>query len=235
MDLPIEGDAQGAVQEAVFFAAAHLLNPEVDLIFSDTTSTCSSATARTQRRVMRRFAGPGHSKDHRKDLPQIDIEFTVTRESIRVRCWVWPGNTSDTTVIGQGKDDLLSWRLGRVVTVADSGYSSEANLAYLTRAGGHYITGLKIRETSKKAAAALARQGRYQELRDNLRVKEVQLDDDPGRRWIIYHNPVEAAREQARRDEQLSVIVDELERIPQARSSDAKKARTRRPRPPSAP
>ncbi|MER6409455.1 hypothetical protein ABT269_39785 [Streptomyces viridosporus] len=54
------------------------------------------------------------------------------------------------------KDDLRSWQLGRVVTVADSGFSSEADLAYLTRADGHCITGVKIRETNKKAATARA-------------------------------------------------------------------------------
>jgi hypothetical protein len=108
------------------------------------------------------------------------------------------------------KDDLRSWRLGRVVTVADSGFSSEANLAYLRRAGGHYITGVKMRQTSTIATAALARQGRYQAVRDNLRVKEVHLDPgtDPvaDRRWIICHNPIEADRDTARRDEQLAAI-----------------------------
>ncbi len=43
MDLLVDADTTGAVQEAVFFSAAHLLNLEVDLIFSgintDTTST----------------------------------------------------------------------------------------------------------------------------------------------------------------------------------------------------
>lgn len=39
MDLLVEADTQGRVQEAVFFAVAHLLNLEVDLLFFDTTST----------------------------------------------------------------------------------------------------------------------------------------------------------------------------------------------------
>ncbi|MDX3097737.1 IS1634 family transposase [Streptomyces sp. ME19-03-3] len=227
MDLLIEGDATGAVQETVFFAAAHLLNLEVDLIFFDTTSTYFERDGEDEDggdEALRRF---GHSKDHRKDLPQIVIGLAVTREGIPVRCWVWPGNTSDTTVIEQVKDDLRSWRLGRVVTVADSGFSSEANLAYLTLAGGHYITGVKMRETSKKADAALARQGRYQEVRDNLRVKEVRLDGDPGRRWIVCHNPAEAARDAERREHQLAAITEELDRIAQARATDANKARAK--------
>lgn len=39
MDLLVDADTTGAVQEAVFFSAAHLLNLEVDLIFFDITST----------------------------------------------------------------------------------------------------------------------------------------------------------------------------------------------------
>jgi transposase len=78
----------------------------------------------------------GHSKDHRADLPQIVIGLAVTREGIPVRVWVWPGNAGDHQVLPQVKDDLRGWRLGRVVTVVDRGFSSEQNLAYLRRARG---------------------------------------------------------------------------------------------------
>ena len=60
-----------------------------------------------------------------------------------------------------------------------------------------------MREGSAEAAEAMSRQGRYQEVRANLRVKEVKLAGDPGRRWIICHNPVEAERDRARRGRQL--------------------------------
>jgi transposase len=230
MDLLVTADAQGAVSEAVFFAAANLLNLEVDLIFFDTTSTYFERDGEDEpdaentdaRPPLRRF---GHSKDHRRDLPQIVIGLAVTREGIPVRCWVWPGNTNDQTVIEQVKDDLRDWRLGRVVMVADSGFSSRENMAYLRRAGGHYITGIKMREGSAEATQALSRQGRYQHIRDNLRVKEVRLDGDPGRRWIICHNPIEAERDQTRRAQQLTAIEAELARIAAARTADLNKAR----------
>ncbi len=47
------------------------------------------------------FRRYGHSKDHRSDLPQIVIGLAVTREGIPVRCWCWPGNTSDVEVLPQ--------------------------------------------------------------------------------------------------------------------------------------
>jgi len=36
-----------------------------------------------------------------------------------------------------------------------------------------------MRDGSPHAAEALSRQGRYQQIRDNLRVKEVKLDSTP--------------------------------------------------------
>jgi hypothetical protein len=224
MDVLVSADARGKVSEAVFFAAAQLLNLEVDLIFFDSTSTYferddEPAPDDNGEKGLRRF---GHSKDHRKDLPQIVIGLAVTREGIPVRCWVWPGNTSDMSVIEQVKNDLADRRLGRVVTVADSGFSSRDNMACLQRGGGHYIMGVKMREGSAQAREALSRQGRYQDVRDNLRVKEVRLDSDPGRRWIICHNPVEAMRDKTRRDEQLAAITTELERIAKARADASK-------------
>ena len=192
------------VQEAVFFAAADLLNLEVDLLFFDTTSTFFERDERgRRRRCVPRF---GHSKDHRPDLPQVVIGLAVTREGIPVRVWCWPGNTNDMTVLKQVKDDLRGWRLGRVVTVVDRGFSSDDNLAYLTRAGGHWIAGERMRDGTADVAQVLSRQGRYQSVRDNLRVKEVRVGQrrrgPPVRRSAT--TPTQADRDRAQREQQLA-------------------------------
>ena len=221
MDVLVEADAQAQVQEAVFFATADLLNLEVDLLFFDTTSTYferdepdpageDGAPA---------FRAYGHSKDHRPDLPQIVIGLAVTREGIPVRVWVWPGNTNDMSVVTQVKDDLRGWRLGRVVTVVDRGFSSDENLRYLTRSGGHWIAGERMRDGAADAQAALSRQGRYQTVRDNLRVKEVRIGEgDAAKRFIVCHNPAEAERDKTTRDDTITRLQAELDRISAARS-----------------
>jgi Transposase DDE domain len=222
MDLLVDADTDGAVQQAVFFAVADLLNLEVDLLLFDTTSTyfeidqADGPDQDDQDGGVRRF---GHSKDHRPDRPQVVIGLAVTREGIPVRCWCWPGNTSDMTVLPQVKDDLRGWRLGRVVWVVDRGFSSDANLAYVTRAGGHWIAGERMRDGSADATAALARQGRYQQVRDNLRVKEVRVGTGEGtRRFIICHNPEQAERDQATRARQVAQVTAELDRIARLRA-----------------
>ena len=142
-----------------------------------------------------------------------------------MRCWCWPGNTNDQAVLPEVRDGMRDWRLGRVVTIVDRGMSSAENLDYLTRAGGHYIAGERMRSGAPLVEQALSRQGRYSSVRDNLRVKEVRLDGAPGRRWIICHNPDEAEREKATRDAALARLAAELDRITAMRQRASTTAR----------
>ena len=234
LDLLVEADAEARVQEAVFFCCADLLNLEVDLLFFDTTSTYFEAEPDSSEADPDQvpFRALGHSKDHRPDLPQVVIGLAVTREGIPVRVWMWPGNTNDQTVIQEVKDDLRGWRLGRCVWVVDRGFSSDENLRYLTRGGGHWIAGERMRDGSADARAALARPGRYQTVRDNLRVKDVRLGEgDKQKRFVVCQNPAEAARDKAERDAQIARIEAELARIEQvrrkAKTNKARQAHTR--------
>ena len=212
-------DALGEIAEEVFGSVAHLLNLDLDIVFVDTTSTYwetetadelaeladepgDDETSNPAEAGTRAF---GHSKDHRGDLPQVVIAMAVTRDGVPVRCWTFPGDTADTAIIRTIKDDLGGWGLRRVVWVADRGFASAANRAYLTRGGGHYIHAEKLRQTNTEAAAALARPGRYRTVADNLRVKEVAVapggdgDGDGGartQRFVICHNPEQADRDQ---------------------------------------
>jgi hypothetical protein len=60
---------------------------------------------------------------------------------------------------------------------------------------GGYILGEKLRSGSAEAAAAMARQGRYQEASANLRVKEVKISEHE--RFVVCHNPDAADRDAA--------------------------------------
>jgi Transposase DDE domain len=151
----------------------------------------------------------GKSKDHRDDLPQIIIGMAVTRGGIPVRIWCWPGNTADSALIRQVKDDMRDWTLAKIVWVADRGFTSAANRRYLRRGDHHYIIGEKLRSGSAEAAAALSRQGRYQEITGNLRVKEVRISDDE--RFVICHNPDAAERDAATRARMLARLKEMIE------------------------
>src|SRR5205085_2506417 len=97
------------------------------------------------------------------------------------------------------------------------------NLAYLRRAGGHYIAGMRMRDGNALVEQVLSRQGRYQVVRDNLRVKELTIEAAGDQRFIICHNPDQAARDKARRDTAVARIEAELERISKQRERDRAK------------
>jgi transposase len=220
------------IASEIFGSVAHLLNLDLDIIFVDTTSTYwevegadeladlqdnvdDDGVSRPAENGARAF---GHSKDHRTDLPQVVIAMAVTRDGVPVRCWTFPGNTGDTSIIRTVKDDLAGWNLHRMVWVADRGFASAANRAYLTRGGGHYIHAEKLRNTNSEAAAALARPGRYRTVAGNLRVKEVAVapggkgDGDEGartQRFVVCHNPDQADRDAAVRGQ----LVAHLEQL----------------------
>ncbi len=244
--LEIEDD----LAEAVYWATADLLNLEVDLLFFDTTSTYFEtetadpppATDKNKNDNDKNndngksdngddgegvgvgFRSRGHSKDHRRDLPQVVVGMAVTRTGIPIRVWCWPGNTNDMALIRQVKDDLHAWKLSRVVWVADRGFTSAENRRYLQRCGGHYILGEKLRSTNKEAAAALGRQGRYHTVAGNLQVKEVVVDDGTMRdRFVVCYNPDEASRDKAVRDEiiaGLETAIADTDTSPETRRSE---------------
>ena len=152
------------------------------------------------------FRAYGKSKDHREDLPQVVIGMAVTRDGIPVRVWCWPGNTSDSALIRQVKDDMRDWTLSRIVWVADRGFASAANRRYLRAGDHHYIIGEKLRSGSAEATAALSRQGRYQDIAANLKVKEVKISDSE--RFVICFNPEAAARDAKVRERMLAQLTD---------------------------
>ncbi len=150
----------GEIAKGIFDRTANLLNLSCDVIFVDTSSTywevdvadeeieLATATAAEKANrdgsageeptvpdelAPRQFSK--HSKDHRQDLPQVVIVMAMTREGVPVRCWTFPGTTSDQLVIRKVKDDLGSWMLNRIVWVTDSGFNSATNRAYLQRGG----------------------------------------------------------------------------------------------------
>ncbi|RYL86132.1 IS1634 family transposase, partial [Sporolactobacillus sp. THM19-2] len=121
MDLLLEMRSQ--LEEQVYFSTANLLNLEVDLIYFDTTSSYFEVEPQEapEKENLRKL---GYSKDKRPDLLQVVIGMAVTKEGLPIRCWVWPGNTADKTVVEEAKKDLVGWKLGRVISVMDRGFST---------------------------------------------------------------------------------------------------------------
>jgi hypothetical protein len=202
------------IEKAIYFKMADLMNADVDLIFYDTTSLHfevdeeDEVTLRHKKREYEALRKRGHSKNGRGDAPQIVIGLAVTRDGLPVRSWVFSGETNDMTTVAKVKEDLRGWRLGRCVFVGDAGMNSEDNRRKLALGNGKYILGSRMRAGDEVTTDVLARPGRYHEVRDNLRVKEVLVGDGERRqRYVVCHNPDEQKRQREHRNK----LVGELE------------------------
>jgi transposase len=239
------------LEKKVFDSLVTLLNLEVDVLFFDTTSTYfvtgdeDEPVARDEhgypltsddaggdedeQREPSPFRTWGKSKDHRGDLPQVVIGMAVTRDGIPVRVWCWPGDTNDSALIRQVKDDMREWVLSKIIWVADRGFTSAENRRYLRKGGSSYIIGEKIR-SGTDAAAALSRQGRYKDVAGNLKVKEVKIAEDE--RFIICFNPEAAERDAAVRAKMIALLeeaIKDSDQLSEARRGEIRGVISTRP------
>jgi len=215
-----------AIEKAIFYRVADLLNLDVEVIFYDTTSlhfeideedqgSPKTGTVHGSLAAGRKeYLAPrkrGHSKNGRTDAPQIVIGLAVTREGFPVRHWVFPGNTVDVTTVAKVKEDLRGWQLTRCLFVGDAGMVSQANFQSLAKGGGKYLMAMPMRRGDEVTEAVLGRPGRYRQVAQNLEVKEVVIGEgERRRRYAVCYNPQEAQRQKAHREELLKELEAEL-------------------------
>lgn len=214
-----------AIEEAMYFRMADLLNADVELIFYDTTSLhfeiddedaagavqgSRSAGAKAYQAARKR----GKSKDGRDDAPQLVVGLAVTRDGLPVRHWIFPGNTVDVSTVKQVRRDLKGWRLNRCVFVGDAGMVSKDNLRQLALGGGRYIVCVPVHAGGEVDRQVISRRGRYQRVADNLQVKEVTVGDgERRRRYVVCYNPQQAERQRRHREQLLKELQAEIEAL----------------------
>ncbi|MCX5883074.1 MAG: transposase [Deltaproteobacteria bacterium] len=146
--------------------------------------------------------------------------MAVTREGLPVRCWVFPGNTTDVDTIERVRKDLRGLKLGRALFVADAGMNSEKNRKELGRACGKYLLASRMASVAEIRDSVLSKRGRYTVFTDNLQAKEVIIGDGECRkRYILCYNPKEAHRQQKHRSMTVEVLEKELAKHPDKKAT----------------
>ncbi len=228
-----------AIEKAIYFRMADLLNLDVEIVFYDTTSLHFEVdepdhgfgphdevhgSAFAGKKTYRALRKRGHSKNGRFDAPQIVIGLAVTRDGFPVRHWIFPGNTVDVTTVAKVKEDLKGWQLSRCVFVGDAGMVSAENLSTLARGGGKYIVCMPIHRGSEVANEVITRPGRYQTVAENLQVKEVIVGEgERRRRYGVCYNPQEAERQARHRAQVLEELAAEIETLRESTGSSHSK------------
>ena len=195
------GEEKDSVEEWLFHARRDLFT-EVSLAFFDTTSLYFEGNGGES---LGRY---GHSKDHRPDLRQLVLGAVLTQDGRPVSSEVWPGNHSDANALLSVVDRLRN-RFGvrRVCWVADRGMISAGTIEGLEKRKLEYILGARLRSQKEVNQDVLSRAGRYREVSENLRVKEVMVQDH---RYVVCHNPQQATKDAADREAVLQALEDKL-------------------------
>jgi hypothetical protein len=199
--LPWLGAIRHELERDLFFRGRDLFAGELDLVFVDTTSVY------LYRDGVSDLVRHGYSRDRRPDLPQLVLCVVVDGQGWPVACDVPPGNTADVDALSLTIARFRTrFRIRRAVVVADRGMLGRNTLAQLrdhATTPFDYILGCPLRRERIIAREVLARPGRYQQVADNLEVKEVRVGE---RRYVVCRNPIEAKQDAADREALLAKL-----------------------------
>jgi transposase len=201
------GEEKDSVEEALFAETRDLFT-ELSMVFFDTTSIYFEG------RGGETLGQYGHSKDHRPDLRQMVVGAALDGEGRPVSCEMWPGNKADAKALVPAIDRLRErFGIARATVVADRGMISRETISELEARKLGYILGARMRRVNEVRREVLARAGRFRQVRENLRVKEVKVE---GRRYVVCLNPEEAEKDRADREAILASLEEALKKGPKS-------------------
>ena len=155
----------------------------------------------------------GHSRDHRRDRPQIVYGLLCTREGLPIAVEVFDGNTADPKTLGSQVEKIKDrFGIRRMVLVGDRGMITSARIRDdLKPAGVDWITCLRAPAIQALAAA----NGPLQlSLFDDRDLAEISAPDlFPGERLIVCRNRDLAAERARKREDLLAATEHELARV----------------------
>lgn len=189
------------IEQALFARNRDLFSLGVDLVLFDTTLVHFEGRGPEG---LATTARPGNYPDCVKVL----VGLVMTGEGFPVAHHVFPGNTADINAFRSALSDLRQrFPIRRVVMVADRGVVSEELMEELEREGVGYVLGMRMRKAREVKDEVLSRAGRYHEVGENLRVKEVRVG---GRRYVVCHNPQEEERDEKEREDIIAHLREKL-------------------------
>ena len=198
--------------EEELFARKRDLFSGLELVFFDTTSIYFEGDGGET------LGEYGHTKDYRADEKQMVVGVVLDERGNPICSEMWPGNVTDVeSLVPVVKRLRDRFGIGRICIVADRGMVSKETVEYLEKEGGmEYILGMRMRRVTEVKEDVLGRAGRYQEVRAArttgkqpapLLVKEVRVKES---RYIVCHNPEEAATDRMARESLLEHLEKQL-------------------------
>ena len=157
----------------------------------------------------------GHSRDGRRDRPQIVFSLMTNQDGCPVAVEVFEGNTADPNTLKVQIEKLVErFGISKVILVGDRGMITEARVREELRPipGLDWITALRapaIRNLVGTGAIQLS-------LFDEKDLVEISAPEYPNERLIVCRNPLLADERKRKREELLQSTEKQFEKIRQA-------------------
>lgn len=205
------------IERHLFDRLMTLFNLDVSVVFYDTKLAYFEGDGKED---LVRFS----RKNKRLEKKEILICVVMSRDGFPIYHEVLPGNRNDVSTVQSIVRELKArFQIKECVFVGDGGMHSEDNIRVIEHElEFKTIVGVPLRARTIVRDEILRRAGRYHTIKQNLRVKEVDVD---GQRYILGFNPEEARREKSRRIHLLTTLQQKIDALPRAK--DPVKARAR--------
>ncbi len=145
----------------------------------------------------------------RKGATQFLISLVLSRDGLPLAHEVLPGSTPDISTVKDTVETLKErFTIGRCIFVCDRGMVSREKLKQVKSLGYEYIVGVRLNQWKEVKEEVLTTPGRYLEIKENLKVKEVDMH---GKRYIICYNPIQAERDKNTREAVIKILEQEIQ------------------------
>jgi len=158
------------------------------------------------------LAARGHSRDGKRDDPQIVFGLICTAQGCPIAVEVFPGNTADpATVAAQVAKLRERFGIERIAWVGDRGMLTSARIEQVLRpAAMDWMGSLRAPQIAQLAAE----HGPFQpSLFDERNLLEISSEHFPGERLVICRNPLLAGERARKREELLAATEVDLTKI----------------------
>lgn len=170
------------------------------------------------------LAARGHSRDGKRDDPQIVFGLVCTAEGCPIAVEVFPGNTADpATVAAQVAKLRTRFGIEHIVWAGDRGMLTSARIEQVLKPQGmDWVSSLRAPQIAQLAAE----HGPFQpSLFDERNLIELTSEHFPGERLVVCRNPLLAEERARKRGELLAATEADLAKIAAATQRSRKPLR----------
>jgi hypothetical protein len=158
------------------------------------------------------LAARGHSRDGKRDDPQIVFGLICTTSGCPIAVEVFPGNTADPATVGAQVTKLRErFGIEHIAWVGDRGMLTSTRIENVLKPQGlDWVSSLRAPQIAQLAAE----HGPFQpSLFDERNLLEVSSEHFPGERLVVCRNPLLAEERARKRGELLSATELDLAKI----------------------